>query len=162
MIHRLRQKPHQGDGEEVILCGCECHAGCPVGGHFRVPAADWWERCECAGSDGWRSLLEEQGHTPPPRPTDGSALQLRTRAGQEGKPGGTLGLLLYTALYCAAAAGAAVGASATNGAWSLALVALAVVFSLITVWMLPFSLLFLVIGVVTKVPESVLRRWNEK
>jgi hypothetical protein len=73
-----------------------------------------------------------------------------------------LGLLLYTALYCAAAAGAAVGASATNGAWSLALVALAVVFSLITVWMLPFSLLFLVIGVVTKVPESVLRRWNEK
>jgi hypothetical protein len=38
------------DGFMITLCGCDCHAACPLTGHADVSDREWEESCSCLGA----------------------------------------------------------------------------------------------------------------
>jgi len=38
------------DGFKITLCGCDCHAACPLDGHADVSDREWEESCSCPGA----------------------------------------------------------------------------------------------------------------
>ena len=38
------------DGFTIALCGCDCHAACPLTGHADVSDREWEESCSCPGA----------------------------------------------------------------------------------------------------------------